>query len=277
MRNALAAALVAACALAAHARAQEAIFTDAATQPSLDQWVVRTQFSYTRYSSDPTSLDRDIDEFTLSTLVSYGVHRDVSIAARLPLVYRNVDSPDPGADGDEFNLADVPLTLKWRIWREDTGPIDTTRLSLIAGLEVPTYNELSNDGWDPSLGAVLTTIHGRHGLSVAAQWKFTTDGEDNPVRPGEGSADLFRGDLAYLYRIDPAEYQADTEAAAYLVLEANTFAETNGDTEVLLAPGILYEARRFALEAAVQLPAWQSLDHRPESNFTIILGVRLLF
>jgi hypothetical protein len=271
----LIAGIVCACAPAAAALAQEAINTDAATQPSLGQWVVRQQFSSTRFDGDPTGLGREIDEFTSSTLVSYGLARDISASVRLPLIYRSTEA-DAG-DSKDAGLADVTATLKWRLFHEDTGVIDTVRFSLIGGLEVPTGNGLSSDGWDPFIGGVLTAITGRHGFNVAAQWKFTTDGEESPVRAGEASADLFRGDFAYLYRLDPAEYGPESDAATYLVLEVNALAETNGDAEALLAPGLLYEARWFALEASVQVPAWQGLDHRPEQDFTVTLGLRLLF
>lgn len=268
-------AILTACACAPAARAQEAINTDAATQPSLGQWIVRQQFSYTSYGSDPTGLGRDILEATSSTLVSYGLARDVSVSLRLPLVYRDIDAS--AGDDHDFGLAEVTATAKWRVFREDTGVIDTVRFSVLGGLEIPTGTDVSSEGWDPFIGGVLTAIRGRHGFNVAAQWKFTTEGSSDPIRAGDSTDDLFRADAAYLFRLNPAAYAADTETATYLVLEANSFAETNGDAEVFLSPGILYEARRFALEASVQLPIWRELDHRPEADFTVTLGVRLLF
>ena len=53
--------------------------------------------------------------------------------------------------------------------------------------------------------------------------------------------------------------------------------ETNGDNEVLISPGILYEAVSWAFEASVQLPLARDLDHRPETDFSVLFGVRLLF
>ena len=53
--------------------------------------------------------------------------------------------------------------------------------------------------------------------------------------------------------------------------------ETNGDHEILLAPGVMYEARSFAVELSVQLPALQEIDHRPKTDFTVTLGLRMLF
>ena len=47
--------------------------------------------------------------------------------------------------------------------------------------------------------------------------------------------------------------------------------------ELFLAPGIMYEAQGWALEASVQLPALQDLDHRPDNEFTVTVGVRMLF
>ena len=53
--------------------------------------------------------------------------------------------------------------------------------------------------------------------------------------------------------------------------------ETNGDHEILLAPGVMYEARSFAVELSVQLPLLQEIDHRPKTDFTVTLGLRMLF
>ena len=47
--------------------------------------------------------------------------------------------------------------------------------------------------------------------------------------------------------------------------------------ELFLAPGIMYEAHGWAVEASVQLPVFKELDYRPETEFTVTVGLRLLF
>lgn len=251
------------------ALAQEAIHTGAATQPSPGHTIIRQQFTYHRLRDDPTGLDRSVDQFLSSTIISHGLSSDLSLSLRAPFFHREVDAPEPG-DRREFTKLDDPsATLKWRFIRHDTGPIDTFRAALLAGVVTGS--------WDPYIGVVATAIRGRHGLTLQGQWLFTTDSERRPLFPGDAAADLFRADAAYVFRVSPAEYGADTKAAFYGVMEVNSFAETNGDHEVFLSPGILYEAERFAFEAGVQVPVSQALDHRPETSFSLTFGLRFLF
>ena len=61
------------------------------------------------------------------------------------------------------------------------------------------------------------------------------------------------------------------------MLELNGLYETNGDNQIFLSPGVLYEATTWALEASVQLPIFQDLADRPETDVVVVVGVRLLF
>ena len=97
------------------------------------------------------------------------------------------------------------------------------------------------------------------------------------MMPGAGDADLIRVDGAYLWRFAPAAYSTEEDAAWYLTLEANSFLETNGDRELLLAPGLLFEGTDLALEIGVQLPVARTVRYRPARDFGITLGFRLLF
>jgi len=261
---------------ASPALAQEAIFTPAATQPAKDKVYVRQQFKYLDYGHDPTGLDRDIQDFASITNIAIGVTGELSFSATIPLIYRETDSP--AGDDDQFGIGDMTLLGKWRFWKEDLGPIDTARASIVAGLGVPSYDDdFSSDGWNPIIGAVFTTVLGRHGFNASASWMFTTDSERYPVSPGQSLADLLQYDLAYLFRLAPAEYTSETRGAWYLTAELNGDYETNGDNQILFSPGILYEGITFAAELGVQLPVYQDLDHRPESDWAITFGLRFLF
>ena len=268
--------------------AQEAIHTDSATAPSLGRVALRQTVQYAQLGDDPTDQGRDVEEWRTTTTIEYGLRPDLALSAYVPLVYREVEyggavPPDHHAGSDtttaDFGLDDVTITAKWRVYRNDFGPIDTARFAAVVGAELPAGDDaFSSDSFDPLLGGVFTYIQGRHGLNADLLWKFTTGGDDEPVRAGEGDADAFFYDASYLYRVAPAAFGAASSAGAwYAVLEANGAYETNGDNELLVAPGVLYEARTYALEASVQLPLWQELDHRPETEFTVTIGLRLLF
>jgi len=87
-------------------------------------------------------------------------------------------------------------------------------------------------------------------------------------------ADLFCWDAAYLYRVTPAEFTAETDGAWYALCELNGLYETNGDAELFVSPGLMYEAARWTLELSVQVPVWQSLDHRPAAEYLLSVGLR---
>lgn len=271
-----AAAAAALCVAALPVMAQEAVNTPAATQPSAGRLVLREQLRIQSLSDDPTGQGREIDQVTFWTRLSYGVTGNLSLSLDLPLAHRDTEFAD-GSDDDEFGLELAELTAKLRVLREDFGPIDTLRGSVLAGLQIPTNDELGPAGVNPMLGGVVTYVHGRHGLNGALRWYFTTDSVDDPVMAGETLHDLLRYDAAYLFRLAPAQYTAQTTGAWYAIAELNGTYETNGEHEILISPGLMYEGRQWAAELSVQLPLHQDLDERPETDYRVVLGLRFLF
>ena len=269
-------------ALVASAAAQEPInASDSATSPSPGHFILKHQFRWSSLSLDegPREQRGDIDDYTLYSTLNMGLTRDLSMSVRFPLTARDrsfsfgLDSRDR-----EQGIGDVSFLAKYRVYQNDVNALDTQRLSLIGGVRVRTGDSpFTSDGYDPIAGIAYTQISGRHGLNAAIQTTFTTNGVNNPIVSGESDADLFRYDTAYLYRLSPAEYTADTHGALYAVLELNGYYETNGDHELFVAPGVMYEARAWTAELSVQLPVWQSIDHRAETDLTVIAGVRFSF
>jgi hypothetical protein len=258
------------------ALAQEATNTPAATQPSQGKWYVREKLQYMRLGDDPSPHDREIDEVIATTALTYGISRDISATITLPVVA----SWEEGHMGDEdrFGTNDLSLSAKWRPFQRDLSPVDSVRIAVFGGVELPTgTGDLSSHSIDPYAGAVLTAILGRHGFNQSLQYKLNTGGDEFNTRPGDGPDDAVRYDTAYLFRLAPEQYAADTKAATYLTVELNGLYETGGDNEVLVGPGILYEARTFALEASIGLPVIQRVDERPETEFIFTVGFRFLF
>lgn len=260
------------------ARAQEATNTPAATQPSVGRWYLREKVQYILLRDDPSPEGRDIEKVSASTTLTYGLTRNVSASVELPLVLEFIDRAGRDGADTEFGAGDLSLSFKWRPFQKDLNPLDSLRLAFFAGVEAPTgAGDLGSHSWDPFAGAVFTGILGRHGINQAISYKFNTGGDAFSASPGDGPADALRYDTAYLFRIKPAEYEAQTTAATYLTLEANGLYETNGDNEILLGVGVLYEARTFAIEAAVGLPVVQEVEKRPETALMLTLGFRMLF
>lgn len=260
------------------AQAQEPINAfDSATAPSPGHVILKEQFRYYdfRLENGPDRRQGEISDAALLTTLNIGLTRDVSLGFRIPGAYR--DRKLDFRDQREYDggVGDVTALLKWRVVQEDLGALDTIRLSLIGGARIRTGDSpFTSDGYDPIFGLAYTQISGRHGLNAAAAWTFTTNGNNEPIYPGESTADYFRYDLAYLYRLYPETYSESTPGALYGVIELNGAYETNGDHELMISPGLMFEAPTWTIELSVQLPAWSDIDHRAEERYAIIAGVR---
>lgn len=272
-------ATVIALSLAPVAVAQQSFNNTSAAQPSTGVSLFRQTVEFTKYRNDPSDADRDIFEIKFDTQLALGLTKNIAVIARVPTYYRDIDSTDAAVDGDDFDLGDPHIMFKFRFWQNDTGPIDTQRLSLLTGLDLPLGRApFGNRGWDPMIGLVYTSIQGRHGVNAALRYKFNThEREGFAITADDSLADTVFLDTAYLYRLSPASYSNDTHAAWYAMAEVNATYETNGDTEVTVAPGIMYEARNWVFEAMVKLPVAAEVDHRPELDYSVGVGLRILF
>ena len=292
--------------LAGRALAQLPIHSDAAVQPSAGHFLLREQFMFGSLGRDPTGFGHEVREYIATTNLTYGVTPRFALTAVIPLMWQSVDSevldhnhggtggtggnpfpfpfPFPGGGseahplGSDFGLDDIAVGFKWRIYERDLGPIDTVRLAILGGVETPTGEDAySSDSWDPIIGGVVSYIQGRNGVNASLEWKFNTGKHPINLHAGMGEDDALFYNASYLFRLLPAQYSAHTSMATYLLLEANGVYETNGDNEILLSPGIMYETRDMAFEFALQLPAWQEIENRPKTNITFTAGVRFFF
>lgn len=258
--------------------AQEALNMPAATQPAAEHFTFRSLYRYTRLDEDPTNQNRSADDHRIDAIIAYGITGELSASLTLPLTYRRTSFNMVMPSYSDVGVADPTLMLKWRFWQRDLGPVDTIRTSLLLGAEVPIGDgALTSGSLDPIAGVVITTVLGRHGLNGSVQYTLTTGGDRQPLTFAQGQADALRADASYLFRVSPERYTAETTAASYTVLELNWRYETNGDRELFLSPGFLYEAKTWAAEVGVQIPIEQSLRHRPETEYAIVAGVRFLF
>jgi len=262
---------------ASAALAQESGNVLAATQPSVGRFYLRERLQYMRLGDDPSPADRTVDKLVATTSLAYGLAREWSLSLELPVVYER-SSPAGRSTAEDVGLNDLWLAVKWRPWQRDLGPVDSLRFAVVGGVEIPSGDgEFSSDSFDPFIGGVFTGILGRHGFNAAAVYKHNNGGAPYSMRAGDGPADAVRLEGSYLFRLIPAAYAADTTAATYLTFEVNSLYETNGDWELIVGPGILYEARTFALEAALGLPALRAAGERPTAEWVLSGGVRFLF
>lgn len=259
--------------------AQESTNVPAGTQPSVGSFYLREKLQYVRLGDDPSPANRDIDKVIATTSIAYGLTREWSASLEVPLVYEdaraNHELHESHAD---VGINDIALAVKWRPWQYDLGPVDSLRFAVFGGVELPSGDgDLSSHSVDPFIGGVFTGIVGRHGFNAALTYKNNNGGDRFNTRAGDGPSDAVRFDSSYLYRMSPAAYSGTSTAATYFTFEMNGLYETNGDWEVIAGPGLLYEARTFALEAAVGLPVVQNVERRPQTEIVLTLGVRFLF
>lgn len=260
------------------AAAQEPPNAISATSPSPGHFIFKEQVRYTSFRLDEGRFDRrrEIDDVQLRTTLSFGLTPDWSLSLTAPVIFRDERYNFGDRGGRDAGVADLQLLAKWRFWKEDSTALNTKRLALVTGLEMRTGdNPFTGDSYDPILGLAYTQITGRHGLNAAALWTFTTGGVRDAVLPAMSTADLLTADLAYSYRLWPAEYTADTPGALYAIAELNGLYETNGDAQLFVSPAVMWEATQWVLSLSVQVPVWQDLSNRPETDY--VLGVELRF
>lgn len=263
------------------ASGQEAANVPAPTQPPPGHFVLRGDVRYYQYDGGSLDVARTGPMLLETLRLSYGITKELSVEGTLPFFQTFFDSPEPGQpefDPRATGIGDVDLTFKLRIIQEDLGPVDTFRLSLFGGTELPTStNGFGSNSFDPQIGVTGMGIFGRHGFVQSFAWRFTTGEAEEPLLPGDTLADVFAFRSAYLFRIAPEEFTVEHRGAWYATLEAIGTAETNGDVEVLLIPGLLYEGPRIVLECNVGFPVVSDLRHRPEIALVASIGLRILF
>lgn len=272
MTSARTSAAILACAAASStaAIAQEMPGMPAATAPSPGVLVPRVQSRAYFFEDDQSLLEQNIR-------LEYGLVRDLSLSAELPLFQGFLDEPRP-SDG-EFGLGDADVLLEWRFLREDLNAVDTIRAAVFAGAELPTATDgFAAGSLDPCVGVVFMSIQDRHGIDLAARYTFVTgDGLDSPLFLTDSGDDFANLDAGYAYRIHPDAYGEERAAAWYLTAELNGVVTTGGEHELLLSPGLLIEAPTYAVELGCSVPLSEDLERAPRLDFAVLAGLRLLF
>ncbi len=256
--------------------AQEAMFGQSATFVPRDRLRIRPMLHYQLYGDSPSGAHEGVSEVGLETEFAYGIDADTTLELMVPLVSRTTENA--GGDDHDGGMGDIDVMVKLRSFRLDTGPINTVRGAFVLGAELPSGNEaLSSKSVNPMAGYAITWIRERHGGSASVLYKMNTGQEDEGIGAGDSKSDLFALEGAYLYRVAPDVYTSETAGAWFVSTEAALNLETNGDSEILIGPGVMYEAKLWAFEAAIQVPVAENLDHRPELKLLVAVGFRFLF
>ena len=248
---------------ATSSHAQAPINSNVALRPSTGGVIIRQQLRYFEAG--------EVKAFVVPTTILYGLRDDLTLILTTPVVFREVHDPMTGETRRDSGVADLTFLTKFRVFRDDFGPTETRRLSLLGGLEIRSGDTgFTSDSYDPIFGGVFTHAEGRHAFDADLLWKFNTAG-------GAAGADQMKYDVAYLYRLAPEQYTSSKLTALFGVLELNGQYDTNGDHELFVSPGISYVTKRWTLEGTVQLPIVQELDHRLARDFVVGLSFRIRF
>lgn len=264
------------------ALAQEALNMDSATQPSPGVIYIYERAKYTRFGRSPHENDAGehadrTNQLRLETSIIAGLTRNLAITAMIPIERREQRAASDTLNTD-FGLADPEFLFKYRVYKADSGALDTLRVALLAGAEIPSGDgNFTSGSVDPIVGIAATTIRGRHGLNASARFKLNTGGDEQHNLGGDGPDDALWYNASYLCRLAPGAWTATSDAALYAVMELNGLYETSGDNEVLLSPGLLYEARTWAGEIGARIPILEDVSKRPETDWGLTVGVRFLF
>lgn len=264
-----------------------------------DQFVFRGQFFQRSMNDDQTPVDGDVDVFGSLAVLGYGVTPNLAIFGVLPYFDKTLHAN--AADGRRFSrsasgFGDMRLFGRYTVYRDDA-PGRTFRLAPFFGVESPTGDDNERDdlgvlpmplqagsgSWDPFAGIVLT--YQTLDYQIDTQIGYTFNTRANSFEFGDEA----RLDASVQYRLWPNTLSAGTPGFLYGVLETNlvhqgknktggTVDPNSGGTYLYLAPGLQYVAKRWIVEAIVQLPVVQDLNGTAlRDDFILRVGFRVNF
>lgn len=256
-----------------NALAQEAMYTAAATMPSPDTYVDKPMLHYWRYGPNPNTGEGDTDRISIENSLAYGVARDVAAYLDIAADLDRMDRPGGGTDAT-FGVDRVEASVKWRFYKDDQGGIDTVRAAAMGGVHLELNGDVEAH---PKVGAVVTIVKGRLGFNQDLFYTLGTGGDRAENFGGEGPDDAISHSSALVYRVWPERFGKDSRGAWYVTGEATGLYEVNGDYELKLSPGVMYEGYRWAFETMAQVPVYQDVKERPELRFGVGFGFRFSF
>ena len=249
------------------------INTNTAIAPGVGQFVYRWQIRFLQAMSNPGPADLDLNLLVNPNVLVYGASEELSLFGVVPAVLREGTLRPPTPPGafielDEQGFGDMRFFAKYRLCYRDE-PGETTRLSLLGGVEVPSFDEpFTSDSWDPFFGWVFTYQSLEWGVDLDLVWKFNT---------GEGFArhDAMSYDAAYTYVLLTGQNLDESYWQVGSVLELNGTYTTDGSHLTFISPGIQLALERMIVEASLQLPVIRDLKSEVEPDFTLVVGTRI--
>jgi hypothetical protein len=272
------------------------INSDVGLTPHKGEFIFRAQGRYLRKSDDPLNQGRSVDEVVVPFVGVYGFTAKSSILVKVPIIYRELKTAG-GALRSDQGPGDVTLLGKHRFFTHNFKG-GTSRVSAIAGLELPTGDDNARD----SLGLLPKGIQlGSGSVDVIAGGTYTLQTLDHQfdmdlryIFNNEANnfefGDVFKYNLAYQKRIWPSllpdkgiysQWNAVLELNGVYErkseLGGNTVANSGGNT-VYLSPGIQFVSKRSVVEFSFLYPVVQNLHgSQLEADYSLALSFRYNF
>lgn len=246
------------------------IHSDVALTPREGGHILRLQYTYSE--ADAHADIQQINRSTVRATYIYGLRANLALLISAPYVNQQVDriaGRSGRVEEAHDGVGDVTLLAKYRFWQHDAGPQQTQRWAVLGGMRLRSGDaNFSSDSYDPIVGTVFTWRSGRKFFDADLVYRFGTGS-------GKSRLDTLRYDLAYSYRLAPAEFQPGRNTEWNLVAELNGRYRSDGAHELLLSPGLQFVMERCTLEASIQWPVVQNLARdEAEIDFRLVMGVR---
>lgn len=283
-------------ALAPHPAIGLPINSDVGLTPHKGEFIFRVQSRYLRKSDDPLNSGRSVDEVVVPFVGVYGLTAKSSLLVKVPVVYRELKTAG-GAIRSDHGPGDMTLLGKHRFFTHNFKG-GTSRISAIAGLELPTGDDNARDSLgllpkgiqlgsgsvDAIAGATYTLQTLDHQFDTDLRYIFNN--EANNFEFG----DVFKYNLAFQKRIWPSILPDKGVYSQWnAVLELNGIYErkselggvnvaNSGGNTVFLSPGIQFVSKRSVVEFSFLYPVIQNLNgSQLETDYSLALSYRYLF
>lgn len=244
--------------------AQEASWTASPATPAAGHWTLRTTATRTLHEKTGDAPRRT--QLT-RTRFDYGLSDEHALFLDLPFRGRG-HRHDP-------TLGDASLGWKWRFQDLNNEEGNTQRASLSLGATLPTgADRHTAEETVPLAELAWMYTAERIGVGTSLAWQGAGEPYGRPLFAGESGEESLRLAAALTYRLFLAKRDPGFGASTYLILEAIGTREDDGDTELAIAPGLLYEAPHFAAELSLAIPTHSELTDRPESKGALLFGLR---
>ena len=262
------------------------------------EFVFREQLVLEQSGDDPSGADRDRTAWSAVSVLGYGVNADLALFGVVPYVDKRLEEIKDGARRARSarGLGDVRLFGRYTAFKKNFRG-GNFRIAPFAGVELPTGNDDEGDSfgrlpasvqpgsgsWDPFAGVVAT--YQVLDFQIDSQVSYQANTEANDFEFG----DVARLDASLQYRLWPRELGGGVPGFLYGILEANLVYQdknrtgglddpNSGGTSLFLVPGLQYVTKRWIVEAAVQLPAFQDLNGTAlEKDYVVRAGFRVNF